>query len=132
LAKLTLPVPTRCIKALLAIVPPLLLPPLFDKEEDIHSMHADSSPTTSAHAVCRALKARASLVWPLPAGPAGSKDSKGDGRDNDGNAGGGGQELDHALDWDGPSLPPPDVSRLQMYPTNVLFGVPNQGQMLDV
>ncbi len=25
-----------------------------------------------------------------------------------------------------------DVSRLQMYSTNILFGVPDQGQMLDV
>jgi hypothetical protein len=66
-----------------------------------------ASPTALAHAICRALKARASLVRPLPAGPTGGKDGKGNGGNNDGNAGGGSQELDCTPDWDGPPLPPP-------------------------
>jgi hypothetical protein len=32
------------------------------------------------------LKAQGLSVWPLPAGPVGGKDSKGDGSNNDGNA----------------------------------------------
>ncbi len=56
------------------------------------------------------MKAPALLEWPLLACCAGSKDSKGNGSDNDGNAGGGIQELDCALDQDGPFLSPPSGS----------------------
>ncbi len=89
MTELTLPTPARCIKVLLAMVPlpPLPpLPPLFGGEDGFRSTNANSSPTALAHAVFRALKARASLNQPLPAGPAGGKDSKGYGGDNYGNA----------------------------------------------
>jgi hypothetical protein len=102
LTQLTLSAPARCVKALLAMRPPLLLPPSFGKEDDTCSTHTNSSSTTSAHAICRVLKAHALLVWPLPASPVGGKDGKGDSDNNDGNAGSGGQELDCATDWDGP------------------------------
>jgi hypothetical protein len=99
LAKLTLPAPTRCVKELLAVVSLPSSPPLFGGEDNVHSMHTVSRPTVLVHAVCQALKAR-----PLPAGPVGSKDAKGNGNKDNGDTGGGSQELDHALDQDGPPL----------------------------
>jgi hypothetical protein len=109
LAKLTLPVPTRCVKELLAVVSPPSSPLLFGGEDNVHSTHIVSSPTMLVHAVCQALKAR-----PLPAGPVGSKDAKGnDGKDN-GDTGGGSQELDHALDQDGPPLSTPSSGMTAM------------------
>jgi hypothetical protein len=98
LAELTLPTPARCVNVLLAMVLLLLPPPAFDGEDNARSTHTNSSPTASAHTVCQVLKARASLVRPLPAGLAGGKDGKGDGGNNNGNAGGSGQELDCAPD----------------------------------
>ncbi len=65
MAELTLLVPSRYLKALLAMVPPLLLPPLFGGEDNACSTHANSSLTALACAVCWALKARASLVRTL-------------------------------------------------------------------
>ncbi len=82
----------------------LSLPPVFGREDDTCSMHANNRPTALVYTVRRALKARASSVWPLPAGPTGSKGGKGNGSNNDGDTGGGSQELDHILDWDGPLL----------------------------
>ncbi len=79
MAELTLHAPARCIKALLAMMLPPPLPPLFVGEYNACSTHANSSPTVSAYAICRALKACALLVWPLLAGPAGGKDGKGNG-----------------------------------------------------
>jgi hypothetical protein len=62
-------------------------PPLsVGKEDDACYTNADSSPATSAQAVCRALESRASLDRPLPAGLAGGK-----GGDDDGGTDGGGQ-----------------------------------------
>ena len=59
MTKLTLPVPARCVKGFLAMVPPPPppLPPLVGGEDNAHSMSADSSPTALAHAVCQVLKA---------------------------------------------------------------------------
>ncbi len=94
MVELTLPVPARCFKVLLAMVPPPPLPPEFDGEDNVHSTYANSSPTALTHAICWALKARASSVWPLPAGPAGGKDGKGNSGNRDGNAGGSNHELD--------------------------------------
>ncbi len=79
MAKLTLPAPARCVKALRAMVPPLRLLPLFGGEDNAHSKNADSSPTTLVHAVYQALKACALSDRPLLAGPAGGKDGKGNG-----------------------------------------------------
>jgi hypothetical protein len=45
-----LPAPARCIKALLAMVPPLLLPPSVSKEEDTRFTNANNSPTALAQA----------------------------------------------------------------------------------
>jgi hypothetical protein len=92
LAKLTLPTPARCINVLLAMVPPPPLLPAFDREVDARSMHADSSPTASAHTICLVMKAHTLSVRPLPAGPAGGKDGKGDGGNNDGDTGSSGWE----------------------------------------
>ncbi len=69
LAELTLPKPARCIKALLAMVPPPPSLPSFGREDNAHSTHANSSPTVLAHAVFWVLKARVSLVRPLPGIP---------------------------------------------------------------
>ncbi len=72
LTKLSLPVPTRCIAVLLAMVPPPPPPQLVGKEDDIHFFtNAKSSPAVLAHSICRALKDHALLDWPLPAGRAG-------------------------------------------------------------
>ncbi len=60
------------------------------------------------------MKAHELLDQPLPAGPAGGKDGKGKVSNNDGNAGGGGQELDHAPGWDDPPLPPPSSGAAAM------------------
>ncbi len=108
MAKLTLHVLARCVKVLLAMVPPPPTPLVFDGEDNACSMHANSSPTASVHAICRALKAHALFVRPLPDGPAGGKDGKGNGRDIDANSGGSSWELDHAPDQDSP--PPPTSS----------------------
>ncbi len=89
------------------MVAPLPLPPSFGGEDNACSTNANSSPTMLAHAVCQVLKACTSIDRPLLAGPVGSKDGKGDGSNNNGKAGGGGQELDCAPDWDGSPLPPP-------------------------
>jgi hypothetical protein len=110
LTELTLPLPTRCANALLAMVPPL--PPSFGREDNTHSMNTDSSPTVLSHAICQALKARLSLDRPLPASCTGGKDIKSNSGNNDGNSGGGGQEGDHAPDWDGDPLPPPSGSTM--------------------
>ncbi len=48
---LTLPAPTRCIKALLARVSPLPFLPLFGREDNARSTHTDNSPRASVHAV---------------------------------------------------------------------------------
>jgi hypothetical protein len=109
LAKLTLPAPTRCIKELLAVVSPPSSSPLFGGADNVHSMHTVSSPTVLVHAVCQALKA-----WPLPTGPVGSKDAKGNGGKDDGDTGVGSQVLDHALDQDGPPLSTPRSSMTAM------------------
>ncbi len=69
--------------------PPLPPPPplpLVGKEDDACYTNTDSSPATSAQAVCQALESRASLDRPLPAGCAGGK-----GSDNDGSTNGGGR-----------------------------------------
>jgi hypothetical protein len=98
--------PTRCIKALLAMML-LPLPPLFfGGEDNTRSTNANSSPTALAHTICRALEACTTSDRPLPASCVGGKDGKGKGNNNDDNASGSGQELDRALDWDGPPLPP--------------------------
>jgi hypothetical protein len=90
----------------MVLLPPL--PPSFSGEDNAHSTHANSSPTPSGHTVCWALKARTLLVQPLPDGPVGGKDGKGNSGDNNGNVGGGGgQELGCALDQDGTPLLPP-------------------------
>jgi hypothetical protein len=106
LAELSLPLPARYIKALLAMMLPPLFLLLFGGEDNAHFTNANSSPTALVHAICRALKARTLSDWPLPAGLVGSKDGKGNSGDNNGNASGSGRELDCALDWDGPPLPP--------------------------
>jgi hypothetical protein len=66
--------------------PPLPPPPSVGEEDDACYMNANSSPATSAQAVCRALESRASLDRPLPAGCAGGK-----GGDDDGGTNGGGR-----------------------------------------
>ncbi len=83
MAELTLPTPTRCTKALLAMMLPLLLLPLFSGEDKAYSANTDSSLTTLAHAICQALKACVLLDWPLPASPVGGNNGKGKGGDND-------------------------------------------------
>ncbi len=105
MTKLPLRAPARCIKALLAMVLPPLLLPLFSREDNACSTNVDSSLTLLVHAICWTLKAFVSLDRPLPAGPVGGKEGEGNGSNNDGNAGSGGQELDHTPDWDGPPLP---------------------------
>jgi hypothetical protein len=87
------------------MVPLPLLLSLFGREDNTHSTNANSSPTPLAHTVCPALKAHTSLDQPFLAGPAGSKDRKGDGSNNNGNPGSSSQELGHAPDWDGPPFP---------------------------
>jgi hypothetical protein len=89
------------------MVPPPPLLPLVGKD-DAQSPSASCSPTALVYAVCRALKACALLDWPLPAGPVGGKDGKGNSGNDNGNASGGSQELGHAPDLDGP--PPPSGS----------------------
>jgi hypothetical protein len=78
------------------MVPLPLLPLFVSQEDNVHSTNANSSPTTSAHAICRALKVHTSLDRPLLASCKGGKDGKGDSSDNNGNTGGNGQELDYA------------------------------------
>jgi hypothetical protein len=96
------------------MVPLLLLsPPLFGGKDNARSTHADSSTTALVHAVCWALKAHASSDRPLLASLAGGKVGKGNGSKNDGDAGGRGQELDHAPDQDGPPLPPLAMAQWQ-------------------
>jgi hypothetical protein len=97
--QVSLPAPLRCIAVFLAMGPPPLLLPLIGGEDDAHSTNADSSPAVSASAVCWALKACVLLDQPLPAGHAGSKDSKRDCGNNNK------AKLDRALDQDDP--PPP-------------------------
>jgi hypothetical protein len=80
LTQLTLPMPVRCITALLAMKPPLPPPQpplLIGWEDNTCSTNANSSPTMSAHAVFQALKAGALFDQPLLASPVGGKDSKG-------------------------------------------------------
>ncbi len=79
-------------------------------EDDAHSANVNSSPTASAHAICRALKACVSWDWPLLASFAGSKDSKGNGGNDDGDGCGGSQEFNRVPDWDGPPPLPPLVA----------------------
>jgi hypothetical protein len=61
-------------------------PPSVGKEDDACYTNTDSSLATLAQAVCRALKSRASLDRPLPAGRVGDK-----GGDDDGGIDGGGR-----------------------------------------
>jgi hypothetical protein len=61
--------------------PPL---PSDGKEDDACYTNADSSPATSAQAVCRALESRALLDRPLPAGRACGKGGDDDGGTDDG------------------------------------------------
>ncbi len=108
--KLTLPVLSRCIIVVLAMVPllPLPLPPLIGGENDTHSTNTNSSPALSVQAVSWALKARVLLDRPLLASRAGSKNGKGDcGNDN-------GAKLDHAPDQDDPPLHPPSGGVMAM------------------
>ncbi len=114
MTKLTLSVPARCVKALLALVPLPPLPSLFSGEGGTRSTNAKSIPIMLAHAVCRALKSCTSLDRPLPAGCASGKDGIGNSGNKEGDAGGGGQELDHTLDQDGPPPPPPGGSAAAM------------------
>jgi hypothetical protein len=86
---------------------------LVGGDDNAHFTSADSSPTALAYTVCWALKACGSLDQPLPASHVGNKDDKGNGGDNDGNAGGSGQELNCAPDRDGPPLPPQAVAQQQ-------------------
>jgi hypothetical protein len=74
------------IAATATIGTPLSLPqlPLVGKEDDPCYTNADSSPATSAQAVCRALESRALLDCPLPASRAGGKGSNDDGSINSG------------------------------------------------
>ncbi len=109
MTNLTLPTSIRCVKALLVMVPPLPPPLLFGGEDDAHSTNANSSPTALAHTICWTLKAPT-----LSDGFAGSKDGKGGGGINDGDASSGSQELDCAQDWDGPSPPSPSGSAMAM------------------
>ncbi len=106
MAELTLPAPARCVKVLLALVPLPLLPPSFSRDDNARCMNANSSPTALVYTICRALKACTLSDWLFLAGPAGGKVGKGGGGNIDGNAGGGGRELNCALDWDGPPPPP--------------------------
>jgi hypothetical protein len=105
--KVTLPAPARCVKALLAMMPPLPPPPSFSREGNAHSTNANSSPTALVHAICRVMKARTLSDWPLPADCVGGKDSKDDGGKDYGGASGIGRELDCTPDWDGPPLSSP-------------------------
>jgi hypothetical protein len=72
------------------MVPPPPSPPLFGREDEARSTNANSSPTASAHAICRALKACTLLDQPLPTSLAWAKDGKGNCGDNNGNDGGNG------------------------------------------
>jgi hypothetical protein len=106
LAKLTLPAPTMCLKVLLAMVLPLLLL-LFGREDNAHSMHANSGPIKLVHTVCWALKACTSLNRPLPAGPMGGKDGEGNGSNKKlAMPAAAAKKLDHAPDLDGPPVHP--------------------------
>ncbi len=71
------------VAALPTLLPPPP-PPSVGEEDD--ACYTDSSPATSAQAVCRVLESRASLDRPLPAGRAGGK-----GGDDDGGTDGGGR-----------------------------------------
>ncbi len=104
MTELTLPPPASCIAALLAMVLPPPPLPLIGMKDDTRSTNTNNSPATLAHAVFRALKARALLDWPLPAGFVGSKDGKGNCSNEDGT------KLSHAPDQDDPPLPPPQVA----------------------
>ncbi len=73
----TLPMSTRCVKGLFAMVPPPPPLPLVSGEDDAHSTSANSSPIASVYPVCRVLKAHALLDRPFPACHAGDKDGKG-------------------------------------------------------
>ncbi len=66
--------------------PPLPPPLSVGKEDEVCYTNANSSPATSAQAVCRALEACALLDLPLPASCAGGK-----GSNNDGGTGSGGR-----------------------------------------
>jgi hypothetical protein len=114
LTELTLPAPTRCIAALLAMVspPPLPLPPSVGEEDDARSTYANSNPAVLAHAVCRAKEARTLLDQPLPAGHVGGKGRKGNGSNNDGDWRQR-PKLDDAPDWDGLPHPPQIVAQWQ-------------------
>ncbi len=114
MAKLTLPMPTRCVKELLAVVPLASSPQLFGGEDNVHSTHTNSSPTVLVHAVCQALKARTLSNRPLLTSPVGSKDGKGNGGKDNGDTGGGSQELYHPRDQDGPPLSTPSSGMTAM------------------
>jgi hypothetical protein len=95
------------------MMPLPLSPLLFHGEDNACYINADRSPTASAHAVCWVLKACVLLDQPLPAGPAGGKDGKGKDSNDNGNAGGGSQELDCTQDQDAPPLSSPPPSSRQ-------------------
>jgi hypothetical protein len=73
--------------------PPLLPPPLVSKEDDACYTNANSSPTTSLQAICRALESRALLDQPLPAGCMGGKG----GNDDGGTGGSGRSRITHQI-----------------------------------
>jgi hypothetical protein len=108
LTKLTLPMPTRCITALLTMKLPLPppQPPSIGWEDNTCSTNANSSPTMSALTVFWALKSHALLDQPLLASPVGGKDGKGNCGSNNGT------KFDHAPDLDDPPLPPPEQWRV--------------------
>jgi hypothetical protein len=64
------------------MVLPLLLLPMFGREDGTCSMNSDSIPTALVHYVCRALKSCALLDRPLPDGWAGGKDGIVNGSNN--------------------------------------------------
>ncbi len=66
--------------ATVCMLPPLPPPLLVGVEDDTCYTNANSSPASSAHAVCRALKACAMLDQPLPAGHMGGKGGDDDSR----------------------------------------------------
>jgi hypothetical protein len=69
------------------MMPPLSPPQLVGGKDNTHSTSAVSSPTLLAHAIYRALEACVLSDQPLPAGGTASKEGKGDGGDDNGNAG---------------------------------------------
>ena len=113
MTKLILPAPARCVVALLVMVPLPPLPPLVGKEDDTRSTNTNSSPAALVHTVCQAMKPRALLDRPLPAGCPGGKGGKGDGSNDDGNAGSSGQSWIAHLIRMVPPFPPSNSAMKQ-------------------